>query len=205
MDKENLKSQPVQDPEQKPGKTQWTTEELKQKLLDEQDIMVLSKLKRIHFADKHFVANGKIYYIEDIVAPRRWAQLLRYEVELGFGQTFENIYKAANKGFNSINDGRMADAAVGYHNIIHMCKNGLEERVPAALRMCAVCMNTADEDRKILTDQMIKIKMDDWAEEGIAIVDFFDFAANTIPGYINVYKNISLATSQQQPEKSDNQ
>ena len=176
---------------------------LKDRLLQEQTVLEKNQLKHIDFSQKVFEANGKIYYIEQNVALARWGKCLKYEVELGMGQTFQNILKQSNKGYEACNEGRLADAAVGYHNIIHMCINGLEERVPAAFRLCCIFINTAGEDRTILTDQMINEKITDWSAEGIAVGDFFDFALNTIPGYISAYKTISLGTSEQQSTKQE--
>ena len=39
-------------------------------------------------------------------------------------------------------------------------------------------------------------KIEDWKIEGIAIQDFFQFALNSVNGFIGIYKKMSEATSE---------
>jgi hypothetical protein len=57
-------------------------------------------------------------------------------------------------------------------------------------------INTEDEDATIWNQDLMNAKIEDWKIEGIAIQDFFQFALNSVNGFIGIYKKMSEATSE---------
>lgn len=155
------------------------------------------ELKRLDTKEGKFEANGKIYMIESGWSIQRYAMYQKLQIEGAFGVTFKQLYENMNFAFKALNAGKIADAAVTIHNIM----NGVlkvERREPDMLRICALFINTADEDRGVITEDQITEKIRDWEGAGYAIQDFFTLALNTINGFIDVYKKLMEQAGQLQ-------
>jgi hypothetical protein len=149
---------------------------------------------------KQFTANGVEYFIESSISERRWINYQQLQIELAFSLTFEEMFKMLREAYDLLNKQKFADAAVRIYNLMESIKKVAEQDIPPIIAMCALFINTADEDRRIITKEMIEKKRQDWFEEGIDMNSFFLFAINSIPGFIHVYKEISRSTSNQQSE-----
>lgn len=145
------------------------------------------ELPRIAFSTGQFEANGKIYFIESLYSADRWIMKEEIEMEVAYGSSYAEMAKKWETNYLALNEGRMADASVIAYNAM----KGIEEtfkREPAVLKLIALCCNTADEDRTIITDDMITEKIIDFRKSGIPMNDFFHLAANIIPDFIENFK-----------------
>ncbi len=153
------------------------------------------EIKKIDFTKGSFHANGKEYFIETKISTRRWIQWRRLQAEVGYGVQFDTIFENLHKAYGLLNQTKFADASVILYNIMHGIKKVMDDEIPEVINMCALFMNTKDEDRRTITEAQVREKLNDWQEEGIDMNSFFAFAINSIPGYIESYKQITPSTS----------
>lgn len=159
--------------------------------------MAEKSLLKITPNTKSFMANGKKYLIEDSISEARWLAYQKLQLELAFNIQFSEMFQELKESYEALNRSKPADAAVRIYNLMHGIKQVGEAQVPTITAMCALFINREDEDRRIITDSMIEEKRNDWNEEGVDINSFFQLAVHSIPGFIEIYKEISQSTSNQ--------
>lgn len=153
-------------------------------------------LKRIDLNTGVFEANGTRYTIEGSVTIERYAELQILEKELGYGLTFKAMFDKLSQAFTLLNKQKPADAAVLLNDMIRgMAK--IQEREPIVLKICALFMNTDDEDRSSFSQDMYNRKIADWKAEKLDMRDFFTVASNSINGYIEIYRTVTRIISAQ--------
>lgn len=155
----------------------------------------MTQLKRIDFTKQSFMANGKEYFIENGFSISRYCEYQVLEKELGFGNTFKGMYDKLLSLYDLMNKVKFVEASVALNNMLTGITK-IEEREPSMLKLCALFINTKDEDRTTITDDLIAQKINDWKVEGIEIKDFFTLALNTMDGFIEAYKNLTQTTSE---------
>lgn len=153
------------------------------------------QLKRIDFTKPSFIANGKEYFIENGFSIERYCEYQVLEKELGYGNTFKGLYDKLHALYNLMNNVKFVEASVALNNILQGITK-IEEREPTMLKLCALFINTKDEDRTIITADMVAEKINDWKKEGYEMKDFFTLALNTMDGFIETYKRLTQTTSQ---------
>lgn len=152
-------------------------------------------LKRIDISKGRFVANKKTYIIETGFSIERYAMYQKLQIETGFGVTFEDMFKNWETVVTLANNLKFSDIVILSYNMGKgMMK--LEEKEPLVLKMCALFINEEKEDRRTINDDMISQKIHDWKEEGYDVRDFFTLALNTINGYIDSWKKLTQAISE---------
>ena len=159
------------------------------------------KLKKLDTTARSFVAGGVEYFIETQLSISRFHQYQIYEKEAGFGLTFKDMFQNLLKVREDLNKVRFVDCAVRVDNLINgMAK--MEEKEHTLLKMCALFMNTKDEDRGEINDDMITAKIEAWQNE-YEVNGFFTLALNTVNGFFTIYKemhqSISAALGEQKP------
>ena len=159
------------------------------------------KLKKLNPEARSFEAGGKEYSIETQLSISRFHQYQIYEKEAGFGMSFKDMFSNLIKMREELNKVKFVDCAVRLDNLINgMAK--LEEKEHVLLKMCALFMNTKDEDRGDINDDMITAKIDSWKNE-YEVNGFFTLALNTVNGFFTIYKemhqSISAALGEQKP------
>lgn len=157
---------------------------------------------------KEFVANGKTYRIMPTISFERWVDKQRIELELSFGYDTKDIADGLKSAYAQLNKQEFADAAVSIHNMLMGISSINNDRAPAALRMCALFINTPGEDPRSITEAQIQQKINDWKEEGMDMVSFFHLALGCIRDFTAVYSSISQGSSPRktaggQPELND--
>lgn len=150
--------------------------------------MAERKLKRLDFLTKEFEANGKKYYIEEQLSQDRWNMYELLEVEIGVNLKSQEIKGKMRELWDNLNAQNFADSCVICRDVMIAADRAYEPRIPECVRMCALFMNTENEDRRFITEDLIKQKAADWREEGIDMQSFFSFAIATIPGFIENFK-----------------
>jgi hypothetical protein len=153
------------------------------------------EVKRMVVSEGKFEANGKTYIIENAFSIERYAEYQLIEKEVGFGITFKEIFDNLMKLKGMMNSSRFVDASVLLVDMMRGVQK-LEYKEPLVLRMCALFINTPDEDRTTINEDMITRKIEDWKKEGLDIRDFFTLALNTMDGFIEIYQKLTQTTSE---------
>lgn len=149
-------------------------------------------LKQLDADATSFIANGKLYLIERQLSADRWIKMQELETELGFGMTYKELRGNMVKIYNLTNEngGRMGDIGrIAYDSANGVAK--MLERQPQILKFCSLFFNTADEDRKSISDDQIAIKCEDFRKEGFAIDGFFVFALSYNTDLAEDYKSLT--------------
>lgn len=148
-------------------------------------------LKTIDIKTKSFTANGKEYFIEmGGISMERFIEYEKLQVELGYGVTFIQLYEAIKESYELTNKQRFADLAVKLYNILQGVKTFEERRVPA-FELCALFINTKDENRAVITRDVIANKIADWEAEGLDAVPFFQLAVSSLQNFSTAY-NVAI-------------
>lgn len=150
--------------------------------------------KRIDFSKGYFEANGKKYYVQSVLTIERFCEFQILEKELAFSMSFQNVFDQINSACESLNKSKLLDASVTLDDLRRGVAR-LERKEPTALKLCTLFINTEDEDPTIWNNDIMTKKLNDWKTEGIAIDDFFQYAMNSVNGYVDIYKKMSEAIS----------
>jgi hypothetical protein len=153
-------------------------------------------LKRIDFERPTFTANGKTYTIEGGLSIERYAELQILEKELAYGFTVKGIFEKMQKMWDNANKLKFAENAVILNDLMRGLAK-VQERTPVILKVCALFINTPDEDRTTITQDMIEEKINDWKKEGIDQRDFFQVASSSVNGFLEIYQRITRIISAQ--------
>lgn len=148
-------------------------------------------LKQLDRTAKSFMANGTQYFIEDSLSIDRWIKQQEIQIELGFGVQYEEMQRNWASIHALANKSQFADIVILAYNMV----NGVSkvyERIPTILKYCALFINTQDEDRGIITDDMIAKKVEDWRLEGMGIDGFLAFSLSKVRGLAEDFKNATL-------------
>lgn len=150
----------------------------------------MAELKRLDTTQPSFMANGTEYFIESGLSISRFCEYQILEKEAGFSLSFKNIFDNLRTLHDLMNKTKFVEAAVKLDNLMRGVAK-MEEKEPTTLKICALFMNTKDEDRAVITNDMIVKKIDDWKKEGLDIRDFFTVALNTVGGFLEVYAKVT--------------
>ena len=154
-----------------------------------------SQLKRIDLNARAFVANGKTYLIETSpLSIDRYTHYEKIETEVGFGRGFTEVFDMVRSAMNDIIKHRQGDAYVKLYNVINGVQQ-LQNKKQPVYRFCALFMNTENEDRRFITEDLINQKIEDWRLEGLAYDPFFNFAVASMPDFIERYKKLTQSIS----------
>lgn len=156
--------------------------------------METNKLKTLDLTKKTFTANGKIYYIESGMSIERYFMYEMLQIELGYQVSFKSMFDNLTRMYDLLNKMKFADSAVIVHNLLTGIKDIEKRRIPA-LQMCALFVNEENEDRKVITDEMVERKIADWEAEGLDIIPFFQLATSSMPGFSVAYNGVSQIIS----------
>lgn len=154
----------------------------------------ITKLKRLDLSKDSFEANGKTYFIESGLSISRYKDYQILEKEAGFSMDFKGMFGELRAIYDLLNGVKFVEASVKLDNLMTGVSR-LQEKEPLLLKMCALFINTADEDRRTITADQISRKVDDWAQE-YDVRDFFHLALNTINGFTDIYSGVSQHISE---------
>lgn len=148
-------------------------------------------LKTFDIKTKQFNANGVDYFIEmGGISMARFIEYEKLQIELGYGVTFIQLYDAIKESYELTNKQKFADLAVKLYNILQGIKTFEERRVPA-FELCTLFINTKDENRSVITKEMIDKKIADWEAEGLDSVPFFQLAVSSLQNFSTAY-NVAI-------------
>lgn len=165
----------------------------------------MQELKRIDFEKGKFTANGKTYTIEGALSIERYAELQLLEKELAYGFTVKEIFNKLKQLWDFLNKMKFAEAAVLIRDLMAGATR-VAERTPTTLKICALFINTDDEDRATITQEMINKKIEDWKAEGLDMRDFFQVASSSVNGFLEVYQSVTrIISAQEENDKAASQ
>jgi hypothetical protein len=153
-------------------------------------------LKQIDLNKKKFTANGVEYLIEGALSFERFLMYQKLQLEVGYETGFYGVFKGLEKAYTSCNDGKLADASVIIHNLMNGIKTVDNRRVPM-LELVCLFINSKDEDRKVINDDMIQQKISDWEAEGLDMMPFFQLAVSSIKNFSSVYTEFTQSILEQ--------
>lgn len=152
----------------------------------------MQQLKRIDFTKTSFIANGKEYFIESGLSISRFCEYQILEKEAAFSTSFSGMFKDLRDIYDLMNSIKFVEASVKLDNLMSGVSK-LQEKEPTLLKMAALFINTANEDRATITADQITRKIEDWSHE-YDVRDFFNFALSTIKGFTQVYSSATQST-----------
>lgn len=166
-------------------------------------------LKQIPPDASEFTANGKTYRIVKSVSFDRWEAWETLQMEVGLGRTFGQFMDGLRDAYrlcNEVATGKpvFAELAVLLRDML-VGSTLIGERQPMpVLKMCALFIVREGEDLRFINDELINSKIADWRAEGIDMAYFFTFALRSIPGFFEVYRELSRTSSEDLKERGAN-
>ena len=133
-----------------------------------------------------FEANGKNYIIEDKLSIARSVEASKMELHL-FDLSSNVIKNRLIDAYNDLNGNnkekivKFADAATKIHNLVNQIGTNLNFKDLPVLNYCALYINEEKEDRRTITVERIKEKVNDWQEAGFEISGFFLLVLSVLP------------------------
>lgn len=152
-------------------------------------------LKEIPPDATSFEANGKEFRISPTISYEAWVDMKRTELEMGLGTTLPEVVEGLKEAYKKLNKQEFADAAVGIHNLLLGVKSIDDGRAPAILRMCTLFIHRKGDDPRIVNEEVMRSKIEDWSKGGIDMMSFFRLALGCIPGFLNAYSSLFPASS----------
>lgn len=148
-----------------------------------------------------FIANGITYHIEKQISIARYIKYEELELEMGFGKTFGEVFDICQAAMTDINGHKQGEAYVKLYNLVYGIKN-FDNKHPFVLRYCALIINAEGEDRGVINDDMINVKIENWTKEGLDIADFFQYVVTSLPAFRDRYKKLMETYSTNQSDQS---
>lgn len=155
-----------------------------------------TEFKQIDFEKPDFQANGKTYFVKQTLSVERYRWFEKYQVDFGFGRTYQSIADALKKAVELGNKGKGIEAWNIVLNLIRSIGEGLDKRTNNAMMICALFIVTEDEDLTKWDEQEQAKKIEDWNIEGYEVNSFFQLAANLVQGFIEDLEEILSDTSE---------
>lgn len=162
---------------------------------------VVTKLKTFEKGQTEFTANGTKYFIESGISFKRQIEYDKLMVELAYGISVQKMFDEIGEAFDLLNSQEFANAAVLMHTLQSGLAKNIEGRWTTGMRLCTLFINAEGEDRRVINEETISKKINDWSEEGYDWNAFFQFAFNTIPGFVSLYNSIIQNGLKAQKEK----
>jgi hypothetical protein len=149
-----------------------------------------------------FEANGRRYRVSRSISFDRYEAYEMLQVEIGMARTFEQFTAQVQEAYdlcNAVATGKpvFADLAVLLRDMRIGTTLIGERQTPAILKLCALFINREGEDVRVVDDQVIEDKINDWRQEGLDMRFFFALALRSIPGFSAALRAASRDTSQE--------
>lgn len=125
-------------------------------------------------------ASGKIYRFSSTLNVDRFRRVQEMIVELEFGVTPESIYQRLNRAITVFDKKGPYSGMAELYKIQEQFYLSLT-RGEVAMKLCALFLNTDEEDPTVATDEMIEAKVRDWRL--YEYTGFFQLCTSIIPGF----------------------
>jgi hypothetical protein len=147
----------------------------------------MTTLKEVDFSKKVFECDGIKWYVEDSISFARYMALEEIALEFGFSATFADLFKNLRKMWDLHNQLKFAETAVIMHNMMRGIVSLEDKKQDASLRICALFINSEDEDRAEYNEAKMLDKISRWGKE-CNVRPFFHLAASVVNGWLPAYK-----------------
>lgn len=134
---------------------------------------------------KSFVANGRKYTVSDTFTIGRLEQINSMEEELSMFSDKKSCHDVMVKAMQLINEYKPGEAHTLLYNKIDSDRRN-PKIMHFILRVCAGYINFEGEDLAYLTEEQIRIKINDWSEEGL---DARPFIYSALASYKELLQN----------------
>ena len=151
-------------------------------------------VKSLDITAPSFMANGTEYFIDDRMTIERFTEYQALSIELGYGRTPAEIYRNLDVMKDHMNKTDFINASVVLMDVMNGVKK-VNDRIPTALQLCALFINSATEDITVCDPRVMEKKIEDWKREGLDMTDFFRLATSTMRGFIELYNNLAATIS----------
>lgn len=165
------------------------------KLSKEEREAIGRPLKTVNTLDE-FHANGTKYIVHKSLAITRFEQFEILQTQVGYGLDFRNMFDNLKSAYAYLNEGQQADAAVVLYNMMNGIKNNLDGRENEVLALCSLYIAREGEDLTTIDEALMRAKIADWREEGIAVESFFELAFNLVNGFMPLLNQTSESISE---------
>jgi len=160
----------------------------------------MENLKVIDFNQNSFEADGETFYIDKTLSLRRFEEFEVLIPQLTHGTTFLRILQEDRQIWDLLNQNKLADAAIIIHNRMTSIKGNIEKRLNPVLLLCALFLNTKDENRAEYNEALMNEKIQKWYKEGIEVNSFFQLAFNLVNTFVPILDETSQDISKQEQE-----
>lgn len=149
----------------------------------------MDALRTINFDKKHFeCAEGtRKFTVTEIPSFVRYQEMQKISLEFGLSESFYDIYKNVSQAYDLLNQSKVADAAIVLHNILYGLVT-IEEKQPAAFRLCALFIIEEGEDPTVYDEGKINEKIECWGKE-LDPLPFFHLASSLVSGWVPAYND----------------
>jgi len=138
--------------------------------------IIMTEIKKLDKGAKTFTANNVDYFISSSLSLNRFKQFEKLKIEFDLSMTLLQARLNFINIFKKLNESKPAEAAVIAHNMANAIEMQQERTHNPILYLCALFINREDEDVTKVDEQLMNEKVNDWAEEGYDIADFFTLA-----------------------------
>jgi hypothetical protein len=155
-------------------------------------------LKELDIEKTQFDANGVTYYVKPSLSIERFKWYEKYQINFGYGRSFEEIHNALKKSIDLANKGKGVEAWNIIYNLYESAGKELDKRAHQAFYLCALFICTENEDLTKWDETIAEEKIKNWNAEGISSNSFFRVAANLVIGFIDALEPTSQDISEVQ-------
>jgi hypothetical protein len=136
----------------------------------------MSEIKKLPLGAKQFEANGNTYHVHTDLTIERYRWLDKLQVAVAFGGDYENIFSRANRAYDLLNAGKMADAAVALNGLLESANRGISDDEPTVLQIGTLFLSKNEEPPTAWSEAWASSVINDIATEGYSMSDFFNLA-----------------------------
>jgi hypothetical protein len=159
------------------------------------------ELKRLEAGIQYFECQGEKFTIANSLSFNRFEKLQEFSLEFGFSATFKDMMMGLRKQYDLLNQQKLADAIVLNHNLMKGIV-ALEQKHNVAFRICALFINTDDEDPTEYDEAKMSRKIDIWAKE-FDVGFFLHFAIAIVPEFLAGFKLVLSGLSEKEKKDLD--
>jgi hypothetical protein len=147
-----------------------------------------------------FMANGKTYVVEKKISIARRMICDQLLIEISGGGNMGQYFNDYRNIYDLCNEKKFADIAVLVHARMEGVKKWQERHDPV-MALAALFINEENEDRRFLSLEQIKAKVNDWEEEGIEYAFFLTMADVFMNSTKKIASDSSLNISEEKKEE----
>lgn len=143
------------------------------------------------FKTGRFEANGKVYVIHSSVPVCNRQRFEKAQLRFAYDLSFEGLYDKMKAIYGYLNSRKLIDIAqakaddianvLGTISNVMQAIDTFDERIDAAMEICALHIYEVGEEGRELTDSDIKTKIEDWGQMEYAF--FLSLASVLVPNF----------------------